>query len=144
MDPLIKAGERVEFRKTVGETEISLFAGITGDFAPVHVDAHFASQNPFKSRIAHGVLVLGLLSTCSSVISARAVERGCAGVAVSLGYDRVRFLKPVLLGDTVTAKYTVLEVDPAKSRTRSKCEAFNQRRELCLAAEHILKWVEPA
>jgi 3-hydroxybutyryl-CoA dehydratase len=141
METFIRVGETAEFTKTVGETEISLFAGITGDFAPVHVDAHFASQNPFKSRIAHGVLVLGLLSTCSSVISARSVERGCTAVSVSLGYDRIRFLKPVLLGDTVTARYTVLEVDPVKARTRSRCEAFNQRGELCLAGEHILKWV---
>jgi acyl dehydratase len=144
MDPLIKAGERVEFRKTIGETEISLFAGITGDFAPVHVDADFASRNPFGKRIAHGVLVLGLLSTTSSVISARSAERGCKGVCVSLGYDRIRFLKPVLLGDTITARYTVEEVDPVKSRTRSKIEAFNQTGELCLVGEHILKWVEPA
>ena len=144
MDPLIKPGERVEFRKTIGETEISLFAGITGDFAPVHVDADFASRNPFGTRIAHGVLVLGLLSTTSSMISARSEERGCKGVCVSLGYDRIRVLKPVLLGDTITARYTVEEVDPVKSRTRSKIEAFNQKGELCLAGEHILKWVEPA
>jgi 3-hydroxybutyryl-CoA dehydratase len=142
MDLCIKPGEQAEFSKTIGETEISLFAGITGDFAPIHVDEEVGRKNSLGTRIAHGVLVLGLLSTTSSVISARSIERGCKGFPVSLGYDRVRFLKPVKLGDTVTARYTVLEVDGEKRRTRSKCEAFNQRGELCLAAEHIMKWLE--
>jgi len=142
MELHIKPGERVEFSKTIGESDVNLFAGLTGDFAPIHVDAEFAGASFLGSRVAHGVLVLGLLSTTSSIISARSIERGCAGVPVSLGYDRIRFLKPVRLGDTITARYTVESVDPEAARTRSRCEAFNQRGELCLAGEHIMKWVE--
>ncbi|HEY0523061.1 MAG TPA: MaoC family dehydratase [Stellaceae bacterium] len=143
IDIHISPGEHAEFSKTIGESDVNLFAGLTGDFAQIHIDAAFASRNGFGQRIAHGVLVLGLLSTTSSMISQRSIERGCKGVPVSLGYDRIRFLKPVLLGDTITARYTVESVDVEKARTRSKIEAVNQRGELCLAGEHIMKWIEP-
>src|SRR5262245_12718107 len=105
MEIFIKPGETAEFAKTIGETEISLFAGITGDYAPIHVNDEVGKANSFGARIAHGVLVLGLLSTTSSMISARSIERGCQGFPVSLGYDRIRFLKAVRLGDTITARY---------------------------------------
>ncbi|WP_163571562.1 MaoC/PaaZ C-terminal domain-containing protein, partial [Klebsiella pneumoniae] len=67
-------------------------------------------------------LVMGLLSTTASMMSRRSTERGSTGVSVSLGYDRIRFLKPVFIQDTLTARYTIEEIDEARARSRSKVE----------------------
>ena len=60
---------------------------------------------------------------------------------MSLGYDRIRFVAPVFLGDTVTVTYTITEVDPLRRRSRSRIEVTNQHGETVAVAEHILKWV---
>jgi acyl dehydratase len=141
METYLKPGETVEFSKTIGETDLTLFSGLTGDFDPIHVNEHYAKTTMFGQRIAHGCLVMGLLSTTASMISRRSVERGAKGVPVSLGYDKIRFLKPVFIGDTLTARYTIEEIDPAQARSRSKVEVVKQDGEACLVGTHIMKWV---
>src|SRR6202158_5133242 len=111
-----KMGDQVSFAKTVGETDIYLFAGITGDFAVNHVNEQYMARSKYGKRIAHGALLIGFASPCSSMM----IER-CHGAAddetpVSLGYDKVRFLGPVYIGDTLTLTYTISEVDLAKRR----------------------------
>ena len=136
-------GETAEVSKTLTETDIALFSAISGDFDPVHVDESYARSTQFGRRIAHGILSMALLSTVSAMISARARERGATGTSVSLGYDRIRFLKPVFIGDTLTARYTILELDPDSRRSRSKVEVFKDGGELAVAGEHIMKWLPP-
>jgi len=138
----LSVGEQVEFHKTIGECDIVLFAGLSGDFDPIHVDEEYARATAFGRRIAHGGLVMGLLSTTASAMSRRSVERGSPGTPVSIGYDRIRFLKPVFIGDTMTARYTIEEVDDQAGRTRAKAEVLNQHGALCLSGTHILKWVK--
>ena len=97
----VKPGDSVSFAKTVGETDIYLFAGITGDFAVNHVNEQYMAKSKYGRRIAHGALLIGFASTCSSLM----IEK-CHGTAgdetpVSLGYDKVRFLGPVFIGDTL-------------------------------------------
>ncbi|CEJ14967.1 (R)-specific enoyl-CoA hydratase [bacterium YEK0313] len=138
----LDVGETASFAKTITEADLVLFAGLTGDFDPIHVNADYAAGTPFGRRIAHGALVMGLLSTTASMMSRRSAERGATGTSVSLGYDRIRFLKPVFIGDTLTARYTIEEVDIAAGRTRSRVEVVNQAGEVCLAGTHIMKWVE--
>ncbi len=140
---LVEIGDAATFRKTVGETDVYLFAGITGDFAPQHVDEAFMASSPYGARIAHGVLVLGFSSTTSSKIAALDQARGGTLIPVSLGYDRVRFLAGVKIGDTVEVSYRVEEIDEAASRTRAAIEIRNQRRDLVAVATHIMKWLEP-
>lgn len=137
----IAPGEVATFTKTVTERDLLLTAEITGDHDPLHVDAAYAATTAYGQRIAHGALVLGLLSTTASLISHRAIANGAEGVPVSLGYDRVRFLRPVFIGDTLTATYRVETADAAKARTESACEVTNQHGETCLVARHILRWV---
>ena len=62
---------------------------------------------------------------------------------MSLGYDRIRFLKPVFVGDTLTARYTILELDPESRRSRSKVEVFRDGSELAVVGEHVMKWLPP-
>jgi 3-hydroxybutyryl-CoA dehydratase len=144
IDTRLEIGEHAEFSKTIGEVDLVLFSGLSGDFDPIHVDEEYARTTAFGRRIAHGALIMGLLSTTSSMISRRSVERGAKGVPVSLGYDKIRFLHPVFINDTITARYTVEEIDSEAGRSRSKVEIVNQAGELCLAGTHILKWVPRA
>jgi acyl dehydratase len=137
----VEVGDRAEFSKTITETDLALFAAVSGDFDPIHVDEAYARTTPFGRRIAHGGLSLALLSTVSAQISRRARDRGSRGTSVSLGYDRIRFLAPVFVGDTLTARYTVLELDPATQRSRSKVEVLKANGELAVAGEHLMKWL---
>jgi 3-hydroxybutyryl-CoA dehydratase len=139
----LEIGETASFTKTITEADVVLFSGITGDFDPIHVDEEYAKKTSFGRRLVHGGLVMGLLSTTASMMSRRSVERGSNGVSVSLGYDRVRFLKPVFIGDTLTARYTVEALDAEAARSRSKAEVVNHTGEVVLAATHIMKWVAP-
>ena len=133
----LEVGDSVTFSKTVGESDVYLFAGITGDFSPNHINKEIMSGTPFKERIAHGVLSIGFASTTSTLM----IEKS-GGKAVSLGYDRIRFVGPIFIGDTVTVTYTIAEIDEEKLRTRADIEVTNQRGELCTVAQHILKYLE--
>lgn len=126
-------GATSRFAKTVTEADVGLFAGITGDFAPQHVDAEYMKDKAAGQRIAHGVLTLGVASTAASLLCERE-----GVVAVSYGYDRLRFLRPVLLGDTVEARYRVSEVDSASGKFFAEVTVTNQRGETVLVAIHIL------
>jgi len=141
-DFYVKPGDSVSFAKTVGETDIYLFAGITGDFAVNHVNEQYMARSKYGRRIAHGALLVGYASTCSTMM----IEK-CQGTArdetpVSLGYDRVRFLAPVYIGDTLNLTYTVAEIDPVKRRAYSDIKVVNQSGELVGVARHILAWVK--
>lgn len=140
-DMPVEIGETTAFAKTVTDADIALFSALSGDFDPIHVNEEYARTTPFGRRIAHGIFVLGLMSAAESTLSQRIVARGSQLKPVSLGYDRVRFLKPVFVGDTLNAIYTITAIDAERRRTTGKCEITNQKGELCLAGEHILKWV---
>ena len=123
----VKPGDSVSFANTVGETDIYMFAGITGDFAVNHVNEQYMARSKYGRRIAHGALLIGFASTCSSMM----IEK-CHGTAgdetpVSLGYDKVRFLGPVYIGDTLTLTYTISEVDIA-SAARAATSRSSTRR----------------
>jgi len=137
----VAVGDRVRFAKTVSESDVYLFAGITGDLAPNHVDDAYMQGTPYGRRIAHGALLIGFMSTASTMI----VERhgGLEGdeTPVSLGYDRIRFLAPVFIGDTVSVTYRIAEVDPARRRSRSEIEIRNQDGALVAVGQHLMKWV---
>lgn len=139
----VTVGERAEFRKTISEADLLAFAEITGDHDPIHVDEAYAARSNFGRRIAHGALVMGLLSTTASMISRRAVERGAKGVSVSLGYDRIRFLKPVFIDDTLTAAYEIESIDAEKGRSLSRVQVVNQHGEPCLVGTHVMRWLRP-
>ena len=118
----------------MGESDIYLFAGISGDFARVHVDEAWCSTQPFKHRVAHGVLLMSFMSTCSTL-----VLDGFDGAALSLGYDRVRFTRPVHIGDTVTCSYEIVGVDQERRRTEGRIEMTNQHGQTVAVATHVLK-----
>jgi len=134
-------GCKVTFSKTVGESDIYLFAGITGDLSPNHVDREFMKQTVYGRRIAHGSLLIGYMSTASTMILQAYPAENKDMTPVSLGYDRIRFLKPVFINDTITVHYEIESVDRKTNRSVSNIEITNQHGDLVAVAKHILKWV---
>jgi 3-hydroxybutyryl-CoA dehydratase len=137
----VKIGDTVSFAKTVSESDIYMFAGITGDFSVNHVNEQYMARTKFGRRIAHGVLMIGYMSTCSTMMIDKCQGLGRNETPVSLGYDRVRFLAPVFIGDTVTLTYTIAEVDTQKRQSVSDISVTNQNGTLVAVARHILRWV---
>lgn len=138
----VNVGDTYRFAKTVGETDVVLFAGITGDFSDTHInDQYMKERTNLGGRIAHGALLVGYMSTVSTISIAHVIhQEGLTDFPVSAGYDKLRFLKPVRLGDTVTVTYTVASVDKERGRSVAKVEAFDQNGELKAVAEHIMRW----
>lgn len=114
----IKVGDTESFTKTVSETDVYNFAGVTGDFNPAHIDAEYAKGTFFKKRIAHGMLSAGFIS---KVLGTQLPGPG----AVYMKQD-LKFLAPVYIGDTITAKCEVVEVITEKNRIVLKTTCVNQ------------------
>jgi 3-hydroxybutyryl-CoA dehydratase len=134
-------GARVEFSRTVAESDIYLFAGLTGDFSPNHVDEAFMASTAYGRRIAHGALLVGFLSRASTLITDRCGAITTTHYPVSLGYDRIRFLKPVFIGDTIRMTYEIIGADAAKMRTSAQASVLNLKGETCAVATHIMSWI---
>ena len=116
----VKVGDQVQFAKTVGESDVYLFAGITGDLSSNHVNEEVMRRSSYGRRIAHGALLIGFMSTTSTLMIEKSGGVGSEETPVSLGYDRIRFLAPVFIGDTITVTYRIAEIDPARRRSRSE------------------------
>ena len=140
----VEVGQHYVFAKTVGETDVTLFAGITGDFSDTHVnDQYMKEKSSLGKRIAHGALLVGYMSTVSTISIAHVIHKeGLSDFPVSAGYDRVRFLQPVLLGDTITAHYTVDSIDKERGRSIAKVKVVNQNGETVAVADHIMRWAK--
>ncbi len=114
----IKLGDIASFQKTISESDVYLFAGITGDLNPAHVNDVIASKTMFKGRIAHGMLVSSFIST---VLGMHLPGPG----TIYLG-QTLKFLAPVKFGDTITAKAEVTEIITEKNRIVLKTTCTNQ------------------
>lgn len=134
-------GKSVSCAKTVGESDVYLFAGITGDLSPNHVDEAAMAKTPYGHRIAHGALLVGYMSRASTMIGDHCGTLLASHFPVSLGYDRVRFTAAVLIGDTITIGYEITAAEPAKSRTTADVKVTNQDGKLCAVATHIMQWI---
>ncbi len=137
----VKVGDATSFSKTVGEYDVYAFAGISGDFAPNHVNRAYMQKSGYKDLIAHGALLVGYMSTASTLM-AKHSRADDSVVGVSLGYDKMRFIAPVYFGDTVTVAYEIVSIDPEKLRATADIEITNQDGTLVAVAQHLLKWVK--
>ena len=137
----LSPGQNASFSKTVSESDVYLFAGITGDLSPNHVNLEYMKGTPYGRRIAHGALLVGYMSTASTMILQKYPDASKDATPVSLGYDHVRFIKPVFINDTITVNYAVEEYDDARDRSIAHIEVVNQYGDTVAVAEHIMKWV---
>lgn len=120
----ISLGDSASFTKTVTECDIILYAGISGDFNPAHVDAESAKNSMFGQRIAHGMLSASFIS---NVLGTQLPGPG----TIYLGQE-LKFVKPVYIGDTVTATATVVERIEEKNRLKLETVVKNQRGEVVI------------
>jgi 3-hydroxybutyryl-CoA dehydratase len=118
----MKIGDSASTTKTISECDVYLFAGITGDLNPAHTDEVSASKTVFKGRIAHGMLSAGLIS---AVLGMKLPGPG----TIYLGQE-LRFMKPVHIGDTVTAQCTVSKIIPEKNRVELETVCRNQNNDI--------------
>jgi monoamine oxidase len=126
---------RETFGRTITEADFVIHAGHSGDFFPHHTDAEWCKTQPFGQRIAHGTMTftIGIGLTASLVNP----------VAFTYGYERLRFPKPVHIGDTIHTRITIASKEPDPKRPQfgrvvEKIEVLNQRGETVMACEHIL------
>ncbi|MBI2767807.1 MAG: MaoC family dehydratase [Chloroflexi bacterium] len=114
----LQIGDSASFTKTIGESDIYLFAGITGDLNPAHVDAISAAQGMFKQRIAHGMLTASFIST---VLAMRLPGPGTIYLS-----QEAQFRAPVFIGDTVTARVECTEKIEGRRWAKFKTTVTNQ------------------
>lgn len=127
---VLKVGDAAEFAKTVTETDIYLYAGITGDFNPAHVNEAYAKNTFFKTRIAHGMLTAGFIS---AIIANQLPGPG----TIYLKQD-LSFLAPVHIGDTITGRVEIIELNTDKNRARLKTSCSNQDGVIVLSGEGLV------
>ncbi len=127
----VHVGDVLEYRKTVSESDVYLFAGITGDFAPMHVDEEYARTTRFGERVAHGSLTSALVSA--------ALARMLAPGSLSVGMT-YELTGPVKFGDTITLRVEVVRLDEARRRVYLDATCTNQRGEVVLkgTAEQVM------
>ena len=129
----ISVGDTASMSKTVTEADIVNFAGVTGDFNPVHVDAEYASGSLFKERIAHGMLAAGYIS---AVLGMQLPGPN----AIYLG-QTLEFKLPVKIGDTVTVTVTVAEKRDEKRILKLDTTVTNQRGQVVVSGGAVIKKV---
>jgi len=129
----IAIGDNASFAKTITETDIVHYAGLTGDFNPIHIDAEYARQSMFKERVAHGMLVSGLIS---AVLGTQLPGPN----SIYLGQN-LKFTAPVKIGDTVTAVVTVTEKRDDKRIITLQTTVSNQHGEVVVDGNAVVKKV---
>ena len=122
-------GQSAESARTISEADVMAFAQVSGDFNPVHVDAEAAAQSPFGERIVHGMLTASLLSALLATELPGAIYLS----------QTLEFLRPVKLGDTVTAHVTITAIDEAKRRLTLATSVRNARGKNVITGEAVVQ-----
>jgi acyl dehydratase len=125
----LRVGQRASFAKTVTEADISHFVAVTGDVNPLHVDGEFARRTFFGERIAHGMLSASLFSTLVGMV--------LPGVGAIYRSQTLEFLRPVKIGDTLTAVFEVESLDRDANRIEMRSWIDNQRGEIVVQGRAV-------
>lgn len=126
----IKIGDKVSIEKTISETDVYLFAGITGDLNPAHINQVKSESTMFKGRIAHGILVSGLISACLGMY--------LPGPGTIYMGQQLKFTAPVHIGDTIKAEVQVIDMNIAKNRIKLKTTCTNQLGKTVIEGEALV------
>ncbi len=127
----LSLGDSASFRKTISESDVYLFAGITGDLNPVHVDEEFAKTTPFGARVAHGPLTFSL---CAGLLGTELP--GVGTIAVS---NQVTYEAPVYIGDTIAVRVEVAALDPERNRATMAVTWHNQDERQVASGTMVVK-----
>jgi 3-hydroxybutyryl-CoA dehydratase len=126
----LKIGDKASFSKTITETDVVNYAGITGDFNPAHINDSYAKDTIFGGRIAHGMLSTGLIS---AVLGTQLPGPGAIYVSQEL-----KFTAPVMINDTITAEVEVINKDVERNRVTLKTLCINQNNKKVIIGEAVL------
>ena len=126
----MKIGDQAEFAKTVSEADIYNFAGVTGDFNPAHIDEEYAKKTFFKKRIAHGMLAAGFIS---NVLGTKLPGAGAVYMKQELA-----FLAPVYIGDTITARVEIADINMEKNRVTCRTTCTNQNGKMVVDGTAVM------
>lgn len=130
-------GKTGTYTRTVSESDVYLFGGISGDLHFCHFDEEYMKQTAYKRRLVHGILVLGLMATAGGRLNE---QNGWS--TVSKGYKSVEFIKPAFIGDTLRAEYKIVEVDEEKKMFFAEMTCHNQHGEKIAVAYHSSQFIE--
>jgi len=126
----LHVGDTAEFSKTVSESDVYLYAGVSGDLNPAHINESYAQNTFFKTRIAHGMLSAGFISA--------AIGMKLPGPGTIYIRQELNFKAPVRIGDTITARVEIIEINAEKNRVRMRTTCTNQENTLILEGEAML------
>ena len=126
----LHVGDTARFSKTISESDVYMFAGVTGDLNPAHVNEEYAKGTFFKTRIVHGMLTASLISTVVGTM--------LPGPGTVYMRQEVSFLAPVKFGDTITAIAEVAEIIADKKRVRLKTYCINQENQTVVDGEALV------
>ncbi|MGR6836033.1 MaoC family dehydratase [Syntrophomonas erecta] len=121
----LQVGDSASFTKTMTETDVIMWVGLTGDLNPIHIDKEYSKTTRFGDVLVPGVLVMGLISNTVTQVTFGNVYAN----------QSVKFLKPVYIGDTVTAVATIVEKLEKRHMVCLKTECFNQKGDLVMVGE---------
>jgi len=127
----LTVGDAAESRKTISETDVYLFAGVSGDFNPLHVDAEYAKTTPFGARVAHGPLTFSL---CAGLLGTELPGLGTVAVSNQITYEA-----PVFIGDTIAVRVEVAELDPDRNRATMAVTWRNQEGTQVASGSMVVK-----
>lgn len=127
----LSIGDAASFRKTISESDVYLFAGITGDLNPVHVDAEFAKTTPFGARVAHGPLTFAL---CAGLLGTELPGVGTIAVTNEVTYEA-----PVYIGDTIAVRVEVAALDTVRNRATMAVTWHNQDAKQVASGTMVVK-----
>ena len=128
----VDVGTKVSHMKTVTETDIGMFAGVSGDFNPVHMCEQYAKKTIFGGRIAHGIIPVGLISAAMTKLPG----------LVILVSESNKFLAPVKIGDSITATSEVIKAKKDKGIITLKTTCINQEGKTVVEGEWVLRLAE--
>jgi nitroreductase/acyl dehydratase len=138
----VHVGDEIVIARTIEEADVRDFARITGDFAVNHTDAAVMAKSGYGRTMVHGALLVGLMSAASTeLLKARGVSYEHE-TPVSLGFDRVRFVAPVSVGQTVRVRYRISSVDETARRALADVVVETEDGNLVAAGVNILKWAD--
>jgi nitroreductase/acyl dehydratase len=139
----LRVGDFFTLTRSISDVEVREFARLTGDFAANHIDGEAMRSSAFGQRMVHGALLVGLMSAASTELLARTPAVRDLGTCVSAGFDRVRFLDPVGIGESLTVTYQIEEIDDACSRAIAKATIINAVDGTIKAVGHnTLRWID--
>lgn len=126
----LEIGQNAEFSKTISESDVYLFAGVTGDMNPAHINAEYSKDSVFNERVVHGMLSASLISTV--------LGTGLPGRGTIYLQQEVKFVSPVHFGDTITATVEVVEKNIKKNRVKLRTVCTNQEGRIVVDGEAIV------